>query len=63
MAKFVQHMLGFQTANCTLMDVTYIDNQKNFTGSEEDRVNTELQKLMSIQSRSFFKSASMIMYL
>jgi len=43
-------MLGFQSANCTLIAGTFIDNHKNFTGSKQDRVDTELEKVMSIQS-------------
>jgi len=50
MDRFSQNMLGFQSANCTLIASTFIDNQKNFTGSEQDRVDIESEKVMSVQS-------------
>jgi len=46
MYRFGQNMLGFQSANYTLIVGTFIDNKKNFTGSEQDRVDTELEKVM-----------------
>jgi len=41
-----------QSANCTrtLIVGNFIDIQKNVTGSEQDREDTELEKVMSIQS-------------